>query len=243
MASQQHAGASSATMSRSVGIYRDSKLATRLAHKAAKTVPVAVLGSIYTEGVTPGTLVSFLYDDFDAASLFGRSARGSSPVVVAVDTEKVEPEMIRSLLPHCPPVLFRLPRSIPKMIAAIKAERERARERVLVIVDPLPGPSTTAQLMLLACDTVVFPLDGTRESCSALRLFLHLVPSWLEQYKTILKSHRPHIVIFARDTGTADLASHQLRELRELRCPADAVVQGPVEALLAYLEEGAWLGA
>ena len=229
--------------SHSVGIYRNTECATLLAHEAVEAVEAAqaavvVLGSVYTAGVSPETPVLFLYDEFDAASLFSRISQISriSPVVV-VDTQKAEPEMIRSLLPHCPPVLDRLPRVIPRMLAAIKAERARARERVLIIVDPLPGPSTTAQLMLMACDTVVFPFDGTRESCSALLLFLHLVPSWLEQYKTILKSHRPRIVIFTPDTESAALASQQMRQR-----PADAVVQGSVATLLAYLEQGAWFG-
>ena len=229
--------------SHSVGIYRNTECATLLAHEAveAAQAAVVVLGSVYTAGVSPETPVLFLYDEFDAASLFSQisqssQTRGASPVVV-VDTKKADPEMIRSLLPHCPPVLHRLPRAIPRMLAEIKADRALARERVLIIVDPLPGPSTTAQLMLMACDTVVFPFDGTRESCSALLLFLHLVPSWLEQYKTILKSHRPRIVIFTPDTESAALASQQMRQR-----PADAVVQGSVATLLAYLEQGAWSG-
>ena len=203
--------------SSSVGIYHNSKCATRLARKAAKSMSVVVLGSIYTKGVTPTTPVLFLYDEFDAASIRGHS-------VVVVDTETVEPELIRSLLPHCPPALCRLPRAIPRMLAATKADRE------LVIVDPLPGPSTTAHLMLMACDTVVFPFDGREHE---LRLVLHLVPSWLDQYKSILKSHRPRIVIYTEsDALAADIASRIIPSV----ALSAVVVWGPITALLAHLE-------
>ena len=196
--------------SSSVGIYHNSECATRLARVAAKSMSVVVLGSIYTKGAAPPVL--FLYDEFDAASIRG-------PVVV-VDTETVEPEMIRSLMPHCPPALCRLPRAIPRMLAAAKAHRE------LVIVDPLPGPSTTAHLMLMACETVVFPFDGREH---ALRLFLHLVSSWLEQYKPILKSHRPRIVIYADTEESAAAAIPAVSR-------SAAVVWGPISALLEHLE-------
>jgi hypothetical protein len=205
--------------SSSVGIYHNSKFATRLARKAARSMSVVVLGSIYTKGVTPTTPVLFLYDEFDAASIRG-------PVVV-VDTETVEPELIRSLLPHCPPALCRLPRAIPRMLAATKAHRE------LVIVDPLPGPSNTAHLMLMACDTVVFPFDGREHE---LRLVLHLVPSWLEQYKSILKSHRPRIVIHAPDTESAALAADIASRILPSVSLSAVVVWGPITALLAHLE-------
>jgi hypothetical protein len=176
-------------MSRSVGVYRSNELAAQLAREAAKAMPVVVLGSIYTEGVTPETPVIYLYDEFDAASI-----RGSSPLVFVVDTETVEPEMVRSMLPSCGPALFRLPRAIPKLLATIKAAAVD-----LVVFDPLQGPSTTTHLMLMACDTVVVPFDGTRSSLSALRLFLCLATSWLEHYKPILRSHRPRIVVFATE--------------------------------------------
>ena len=212
---------SRASSAKSVGIYRSSACATRLARAAAKTMSVVVLGSIYTKGVTPETPELLLSKEFDVASL-----RGGSPVVVSVDTETVEPEMIRSLEPHCPPVLFSLPRRVPRMLAAIKANHD------LVIVDPLPGLSTTARLMLMACDTVVFSFDGTRGSCSSLRLFLRLVPSWIEQYKQILHDHRPRIVIFTQDTESGALAA----DIASRIVTSGAVVCGPIAALLAHLK-------
>ena len=58
---------------------------------------------------------------------------------------------------------------------------------------------------LMACDTVVFPFDGREHE---LRLVLHLVPPWLEQYKPILKKHRPRIVIYTESAAlAADIAS------------------------------------
>jgi hypothetical protein len=192
-------------VSRSVGVYRSNELAAELAREAAKSMPVVVLGSIFTEGVTPATPVIYLYDEFDAASI-----RGSSPLVFVVDTETVEPEMVRSMLPSslpsCGPALFRLPRAIPKLFATIKA----AAVDGLVVFDPRQGPSTTTHLMLMACDTVVVPFDGTRSSLSALRLFLCLATSWLEHYKPILRSHRPRIVVFATEEkarSAEDIAS------------------------------------
>lgn len=223
------------TRSASVGFYRGSECASALARVAVEAVEsVVVLGSIYTEGVTPDTPVIFLYDEFDAASV-----RGASPVVVRVDTETVEHEMIRAMQPHCPPALVRLPRAIPIMLDAIKAvkadkaELEADRERVLVIVDPLPGPSTTTHLMLMACDTVVVPFDGTRESCSALRLFLHLAPSWLEHYKPILRSHRPRIVLFVTRPEPERVALAE--EIASRLFPSASVVVGPIAALLAHI--------
>ena len=218
--------------SASVGFYRGSECASALAREADRreeVVSVVVLGSIYTEGVTPDTPVIFLYDEFDAASV-----RGASPVVVRVDTETVEHEMIRAMQPHCPPALVRLPRAIPRMLDAIKAVKAD-RERVLVIVDPLPGPSTTTHLMLMACDAVVVPFDGTRESCSALRLFLHLVPSWLEHYKPVLRSHRPRIVVFVLATRPEPERVALAEEIASRLFPSASVVAGPVAALLAHI--------
>jgi hypothetical protein len=183
--------------------------------------PVVVLGNIYTDGVTETeTPVVLLYEEFDTALV-----HAPWPVVLTVDTETVEKEMIRALQPRCPPVLFSLPRAIPKILAAIKAKADG----VLVIVDPLEGPSTTTHLMLMACDTVVFPFDGTRESCSSLRLFLNLVPSWLEHYKQILRSHRPRIVVFAPEL-TVDLAEGIVSRL----CPFAVVVAGPISVLARF---------
>ena len=244
--------------SASVGFYRGSECASALAREAVEAdeadrreeveaveadrreevVSVVVLGSIYTEGVTPDTPVIFLYDEFDAASV-----RGASPVVVRVDTETVEHEMIRAMQPHCPPALVRLPRAIPRMLDAIKAVKavkavkaaKADRERVLVIVDPLPGPSTTTHLMLMACDAVVVPFDGTRESCSALRLFLHLVPSWLEHYKPVLRSHRPRIVVFVLATRPEPERVALAEEIASRLFPSASVVAGPVAALLAHI--------
>lgn len=207
----------------SFGFYRSSECASGLARDATKAmVPVVVLGSVYTEGVKPETPVVFLYDAFDTSLV-----HGDSPVVLRVDTETAEAEMIRALLPSCPPALFGLPRAIPKMLAAIKA----ARERVLVIVDPLEGPSTTTHLMLMACDTVVFRFDGTRESLSSLRLFFLLVPSWLEQHKPILRSHRPRIVVFATRPEPTSVALAE--DLASRLFPSAVVVAGPIAALLA----------
>ena len=192
-------------MGHSVGVYRSSELAAQLAREAVRVMSVVVIGSIYTEGVTPETPAISLFDEFDFASI--RAAR-AGPLVFVVDTEEVEPAMIRAMLPVCAPALLRLPRAIPKLFAAIKAEPVEAVEAVeafepdrtrLVIFDPPQGPSTTTHLMLMACDTVVVQLDGTRASLSALRLFLCLAPSWLEHYKPILRSHRPRIVVFATD--------------------------------------------
>ena len=241
--------------SASVGFYRGSECASALAREAVEAdeadrreeveaveadrreevVSVVVLGSIYTEGATPDTPVIFLYDEFDAASV-----RGASPVVVRVDTETVEHEMIRAMQPHCPPALVRLPRAIPRMLDAIKAAKavkaaKADRERVLVIVDPLPGPSTTTHLMLMACDAVVVPFDGTRESCSALRLFLHLVPSWLEHYKPVLRSHRPRIVVFVLATRPEPERVALAEEIASRLFPSASVVAGPVAALLAHI--------
>jgi hypothetical protein len=210
----------------SVGFYRGSERASALAREAANaTWSVVVLGSIYTEGVVsiytdtegvaPETPVVFLHDEFDVASVCG-----DSPVVVRVDTETVEGEMIRAMQQTCAqydPALLFLPRAIPKMLAAIKAAKEEAQARVLVIVDPLPGPSTTTHLMLMACDTVVVPFDGTRASCSALRLFLRLVPSWLEHYKPILRSHRPRFVVFATPPEPERVALAEARDSFRLR--------------------------
>jgi hypothetical protein len=208
-------------MSRAVGFYRCSKLATKIAKRAAKDMPVVVLGSIYTKGVTPETPMLFLYDEFDPTSVRGGLA--------TVDTERAEKEMQRAMLPYCPPVLLRLPRAVPKMLAAIKADRER----VLVVVDSLPGPSVTSQLMLMACDAVVVSFDGTRESYEALRLFLHLVSSWLKQYSPILRSHRPRIVVFAtRPETSASIAE----DLTSRLFPSAVVVAGPRSAaLVAHL--------
>ena len=224
--------------SASVGFYRGSECASALAREAVAVEAVesvVVLGSIYTEGVAPETPVIFLYDEFDAASV-----RGASLVVVKVDTETVEAEMIRAMQPHCPPALDRLPRAIPRMLDAIKAVKavkadKADRERVLVIVDPLPGPSTTTHLMLMACDTVVVPFDGTRESCSALRLFLHLVPSWLEHYKPILRSHRPRIVIFVFAARPEPERVARAEEIASRLFPSASVVVGPIAALLAHI--------
>jgi hypothetical protein len=240
----------------SIGFYRGSESASSLAREAKEadaTWSVVVLGSIYTEGVAPETPVLFLYDEFDAASV-----RGDSPVVVRVDTETVEAEMIRAMQPTCAqyyPALLRLPHTIPKMLAAIKAAKEveeveeveadqreaveaaqaagACRGRVLVIVDPLPGPSTTTHLMLMSCDTVVVPFDGTRESCSALRLFLHLVPSWLDHYKPILRSHRPRFVVFATRPEPEMIAL--AKKIASGLFPSASVVAGPIEALLAHI--------
>lgn len=237
-------------------------------HAAAKGIPVVVLGSIHTEGVATATPVVgevalnkgvtqfFLYDEFDATSVSGDApvvvkVTGSATRVYKVDAllhvdyrlrdengvpteETVEREMDRAMLPDCPPALFRLPRAIPKLLAAVKA----ARRRVLVVVDPLPGPSVTSQLMLMACDAVVVSFDGTRESHDALLLFLHIVPAWLEQYKPVLKSHRPRIVVFATDVSHLAAAERMTTRL----FPSAVVVAGPrAAALLAH--PGVFLGA
>ena len=206
--------------SQSFGFYRSSACASGLALEAARAnVPVVVLGSIYTDGVTPETPVVSLHAALDPTALVHVGAR---VVVVRVETETVENEMTRAVLPGCPPVLFGLRRAIPKMLAEIKAKAEG----VLVIVDPLPGPSVTSHLMLLACDTVVVSFDGTRESRDALRLFLHLVPSWIEQYNL---SHRPRIVVFAtRPETSVALAEDIVSRL----FPSAVVVKGPISALL-----------
>ena len=127
---------------------------------------------------------------------------------------------------------FDTPREMESLVAwFIKADRER----VLVIVDPLPGPSTTTHLMLMACDAVVVPFDGTRESCSALRLFLHLVPSWLEHYKPVLRSHRPRIVVFVLATRPEPERVALAEEIASRLFPSASVVVGPVAALLAHI--------
>jgi hypothetical protein len=250
-------------MGRSVGVYRSSELAAQLAREAVKTktMSVVVIGSIYTEGVTPETPAISLYDEFDAASI--RAATAASPLVFVVDTEEVEPEMILAMLPVCAPALLRLPRAIPKLFAAIKAEPVEAEpveaepveaepveaeptadRKRLVIFDPLQGPSTTTHLMLMACDTVVVPFDGTRASLSALRLFLSLAPSWLEHYKPILRSHRPRIVVFA--TGQTGLKGQEGQEGQEGQTglaeeiasrlfPSAVVVSGTIAQLIAHL--------
>ena len=237
-------------MGHSVGVYRSSELAAQLAREAVKTktMSVVVIGSIYTEGVTPETPAISLYDEFDAASI--RAATAASTLVFVVDTEEVEPEMILAMLPVCAPALLRLPRAIPKLFAAIKAEPVEAEpveaeptadRKRLVIFDPLQGPSTTTHLMLMACDTVVVPFDGTRASLSALRLFLCLAPSWLEHYKPILRSHRPRIVVFA--TGLKGLNDKKgqegerglAEEIASRLFPSAVVVSGTIAQLIAHL--------
>ncbi len=221
-------------MSRSVGVYRSNELAAQLAREAAKAMPVVVLGSIFTEGLIPGTPVIYLHDEFDAASIRAIKGDTSLPVVFVVDTETVEPEMTRSMLPSCGPALFRLPRAIPKMFAAIKAEAADG----LVVFDPLQGPSTTTHLMLMACDTVVVPFDGTRSSLSALRLFLCLAPSWLEHYKPILRSHLPRIVVFATTDGNCRMGQKDKPDAEDIASrlfPAAVVVCGTTAELLAHI--------
>ena len=248
-------------MSRSVGVYRSNELAAQLAREAAKAMPVVVLGSIYTEGVTPETPVIYLYDEFDAASsdtsatsatsatftsatFTSATSVTSAPLVLVVDTETVEPEMIRSMLPSCAkhePALLRLPRAIPKLLAAIKAEPVEAEttadRKRLVIFDPLQGPSTTTHLMLMACDTVVVPFDGTRASLSALRLFLCLAPSWLEHYKPILRSHRPRIVVFATGQEGQEGQRGLAEDIASRLFPSAVVVSGTIAQLIAHLTE------
>jgi len=207
--------------SESFGFYRSSACASGLALEAANAmVPVVMLGSIYTDGVTPETPVVSL---LDPALVYGDSPQ--RVVVVRVETETVENEMSRAVIPRCPPALLVLRRAIPKMLAEIKAKAEG----VLVIVDPLPGPSVTSHLMLMACDTVVVSFDGTRESRFALSLFLRLVPGWLEQYKPILRSRCPRIVVFATrpETGVA-LAKDIVSRLY----PSAVVVAGSLATLL-----------
>jgi cellulose biosynthesis protein BcsQ len=139
--------------------------------------------------------------------------------------------MIRAMLPTCAkhePALLRLPRAIPKLFAAIKAEAEAEAAGGLVIFDPLQGPSTTTHLMLMACDTVIVPFDGTRSSLSALRLFLGLAPCWLEHYKPILGSHRPRIVVYATQKDQNDQKDQRM-------FPSAVVVYGTIADLLAHL--------
>jgi hypothetical protein len=87
--------------------------------------------------------------------------------------------------------------------------------------------------MLMSCDTVVVPFDGTRESCSALRLFLHLVPSWLDHYKPIIQSHRPRFVVFATRPEPEMIAL--AKKIASGLFPSASVVAGPIEALLAHI--------
>ena len=232
-------------MGHSVGVYRSSELAAQLAREAVKTktMSVVVIGSIYTEGVTPETPAISLFDELDFASIRAATA---GPLVFVVDTEEVEPTMIRAMLPVCAPALLRLPRAIPKLFAAIKAEAHEAFESEavepdrtrLVIFDPPQGPSTTTHLMLMACDTVVVQLDGTRASLSALRLFLCLAPSWLEHYKPILRSHRPRIVVFATgQTGQEGQKDQRglAEEIASRLVPSAVVVSGTIAQLIAHL--------
>jgi hypothetical protein len=229
----------------------------------------AVVEPLYMEGLTTATPVSgevalnkgvtqfFLLDTFDATSVSGDApvvvkVTGSATRVYTVNAllhvdyrhrdesglpseETVENEMGRAMLPDCPPSLLSLPRAIPKLLATIKA----ARRRVLVVVDPLPGPSVTSQLMLMSCNAVVVSFDGTRESHDALLLFLHLVPAWLKEYEPILKSHRPRIVVLVTDVSREAARLHAAAAAAERMTtrlfPSAVVVAGPLlAALLAH---------
>jgi hypothetical protein len=105
-----------------------------------------------------------------------------------------------------------------------------------VIVDSLPGPSTTALLLLMACDTVVVQFDGTRASTASLRLFLALLPSWLDHYKPHLIGHRPRVVVLATPESIDCAGELVERRKQDPAQPHLSVVcSSPVESLLTRL--------